>query len=102
VQRHPVADLASDARHRVRILRRVPDLARFALALATIPVAIVANGIRVSGTGLAAHIYGLEAAEGFFHSFSGWLLFLVAFAMLFVLHRLILLVAPAAKQGAAE
>jgi len=64
---------------------------RGALALATIPVAIVANGIRVAGTGVAAHYYGAEAAQGFFHSFSGWLIFILAFAMLFVLHRLLVL-----------
>jgi exosortase len=62
---------------------------RTTLALATIPVAIIANGCRVAGTGIAAHYYGPEAAEGFFHTFSGWLVFLAAFAMLFVMHRLI-------------
>ncbi len=67
---------------------------RYVLAIATIPVAIAANAIRVSGTGIAAHLYGAEAAEGFFHSFSGWLVFLVAFSMLFVLHRLVRLAAP--------
>jgi exosortase len=63
-------------------------------ARATRPVAILANGIRVAGTGVAAHYYGPEAAEGFFHTFSGWLVFIAAFAMLFVVHRLIVLFAP--------
>ncbi len=62
---------------------------RTIIALATIPVAILANGMRVAGTGVAAHYYGPEAAEGFFHTFSGWLVFLAAFAMLFVIHRII-------------
>ena len=62
---------------------------RVALALAAIPIAIVANGVRVAGTGLAAHYVGPEAAEGFFHTFSGWLVFLVAFALLFVVQRLL-------------
>ncbi len=57
---------------------------RTAIALSTIPIAIVANGGRVAGTGVAAHYYGAEAAQGFFHTFSGWLVFVVAFAMLFV------------------
>jgi exosortase D (VPLPA-CTERM-specific) len=74
--------------------------ARVVLALATVPVAIAANALRVAGTGLAAHYYGAEAAQGFFHSFSGWLIFLVAFAMLFVLHRVLLLIAPDRKSGA--
>jgi exosortase len=67
---------------------------RTVLALATIPVAILANGFRVAGTGVAAHYYGPEAAEGFFHTFSGWLVFLVAFMMLFVMHRVIAWWAP--------
>ncbi len=68
---------------------------RITLAVASVPVAIAANAFRVAGTGLAAHFYGAEAAEGFFHSFSGWLVFIVAFIMLFILHRLLLLFKPA-------
>jgi exosortase len=64
---------------------------RIALALATIPVAIAANALRVAGTGLAAHSYGASAAQGFFHTFSGWLVFLAALVMLFALHRILLL-----------
>jgi exosortase len=67
---------------------------RTVIALSTIPVAILANGLRVAGTGVAAHYYGPAAAEGFFHTFSGWLVFLVAFAMLFVIHRIIAWWAP--------
>jgi exosortase len=62
---------------------------RVFLVIATIPIAIIANGIRVAGTGIAAHFYGPEAAHGFFHVFSGWIVFLAAFAMLFLLHRII-------------
>jgi len=68
---------------------------RIVLALSAVPVAIAANAFRVAGTGLAAHYYGAEAAEGFFHSFSGWLVFLMAFAMLFVLHRIMIYIKPA-------
>jgi exosortase/archaeosortase family protein len=75
---------------------------RIVLALAAVPVAIAANALRVAGTGLAAHFYGLEAAEGFFHSFSGWLVFLAAFAMLFVLHRILLLWKPPGKNATAD
>jgi exosortase len=69
---------------------------RTVLALATIPVAILANGLRVAGTGIAAHYYGPSAAEGFFHTFSGWLVFVVSFAMLFVIHRLLVRWTPPA------
>jgi exosortase len=71
---------------------------RTVIALATIPVAILANGLRVAGTGVAAHYYGPAAAEGFFHTFSGWLVFLVAFGMLFVIHRVIAWWAPPPPQ----
>jgi exosortase len=71
--------------------------ARVALALASIPVAIVANGVRVAGTGIAAHFVGPEAAQGFFHEFSGWLVFVVAFVMLFAVQRVIAWIAPDRK-----
>ena len=67
---------------------------RFFLAFAAIPLAVVANAVRVAGTGIAAHYYGAEAALGFFHTFSGWLLFLVAFLLLIALHRALLFIAP--------
>jgi Na+/proline symporter len=37
----------------------------------------------VSGTGVLAHYYGTQVADGFFHSFSGWAIYVVAFLMLF-------------------
>lgn len=54
-----------------------------------IPIAIVANAFRVGGTGVLAHRYGQAAAEGFFHTFSGWLVFV--FAMAFLLLEVTLL-----------
>ena len=63
--------------------------ARIVLTLAAIPVAVAANAARVAGTGVAAHYYGPEAAEGFFHTFSGWMLFVVAFVMLFTIQKLL-------------
>jgi exosortase/archaeosortase family protein len=65
-----------------------------ALALGTIPIAIIANGIRVAGTGIAAYFYGEEAAQGFFHSFSGWIIFIAAFIMMFILYRAIAWIWP--------
>ena len=67
---------------------------RSLIALSSVPVAIVANGARVAGTGIAAHYVGPAAAEGFFHEFSGWIVFIAAFAMMLVIQRGILLVAP--------
>ncbi len=76
---------------------------RTVVALSTIPVAIVSNGIRVAGTGIAAHKIGPAAAEGFFHEFSGWVVFIVAFVLMLGIQRAIAWVvpmAPAASQRA--
>jgi exosortase len=61
---------------------------RVALALLAVPVAIAANAARVAGTGLAADWIGARAAEGFFHEFSGWLMFVIAFGLLLGAQRL--------------
>ena len=74
---------------------------RIILSLATVPIAIVANGVRVAGTGVAAHFYGANAAEGFSHTFSGWIIFIAAGIMLLFLHRVILFIASD-KQKASE
>ncbi len=59
-------------------------LSRTLLVLSAIPIAVVANAGRVAGTGILAHFYGVQAAQGFYHTFSGWLVFVVALAMLVV------------------
>lgn len=48
-----------------------------------VPIAILTNAFRVSGTGVLAHYYGTQVADGFFHSFSGWVVYIVAFILLF-------------------
>lgn len=74
---------------------------RVALTLAAVPVAIAANAARVAGTGLAAHIWSAEVAEGFFHAFSGWIVFAAAFGVLLLLQRVALRfdVAPGRRDG---
>jgi exosortase A len=70
---------------------------RILIALSTVPVAIIANGFRVAGTGIAAHYYGAAAAEGFFHTFAGWLVFVVAFVLLFIIMRIVVWVWPSVR-----
>jgi exosortase/archaeosortase family protein len=53
------------------------------LVASAIPIAILTNAMRVSGTGVLAHYYGTQVADGFFHSFSGWVVYIVAFLLLF-------------------
>lgn len=59
--------------------------ARMLLVVSAVPIAVLANAARVAGTGLASHWFGARAAEGFFHGFSGWLMFAVAFGALVML-----------------
>ncbi|HKC65316.1 MAG TPA: exosortase [Pyrinomonadaceae bacterium] len=53
------------------------------IVASAVPIAILTNALRVSGTGILAHYYGTQIADGFFHSFSGWVIYVVAFLMLF-------------------
>jgi exosortase len=62
---------------------------RAVIALSAIPVAILANGLRVASAGVAAHNFGTAGVEGLFHEFSGWVVFVVAFLMMFALQRLL-------------
>jgi exosortase A len=62
---------------------------RMLLVLSTFPIAIIANAARVTGTGILAHHYGDQVAQGFFHGFSGWILFVVAFICLFIVGGLL-------------
>jgi len=57
---------------------------RWMLVVLSVPIAIIANAFRVSGTGILAHYFGAESAEGFYHTFEGWLVFVVAFVLLFI------------------
>jgi exosortase D (VPLPA-CTERM-specific) len=57
--------------------------------VATLPVAIITNGLRIGITGILTHYIGPEVAQGFFHDFSGWVIFMVAFVFLFVLGRIL-------------
>ncbi|HEY8187925.1 MAG TPA: exosortase [Pyrinomonadaceae bacterium] len=53
------------------------------IVFSAVPIAIFTNALRVSGTGVLARYYGTRVADGFFHSFSGWVIYVVAFLMLF-------------------
>jgi exosortase len=53
------------------------------IVVSAVPIAIFTNALRVSGTGVLARYYGTKVADGFFHSFSGWVIYVVAFLLLF-------------------
>ena len=61
---------------------------RWVLLVATIPIAILANGARVAITGLMSEI-NTDLAKGAYHEMEGYIVFIIALASLIVVHRLI-------------
>ena len=59
---------------------------RWVLLIATVPIAIAANASRVTLTGLISE-YRPDLAQGIFHTFEGWVLFIVALMLLVVCHQ---------------
>jgi len=62
---------------------RAPWWAKLLVVLITLPLTIVLNGLRIAATGLFVHFGSREWAEGFMHLFEGWVVFLLALALLF-------------------
>jgi exosortase len=62
---------------------------RITLVIMMAPIAIISNGLRIVGTGVMAYRVTPKAAEGFFHLFSGWLVFLCALLFMLLAHWLL-------------
>jgi exosortase len=69
------------------------------IVISAVPIAILTNAFRVSGTGVLAHYYGTAVADGFFHSFSGWAIYIVAFILLFGIGMILDRFKPAQVEG---
>jgi exosortase D (VPLPA-CTERM-specific) len=52
------------------------------IVFSTIPLAIVTNSLRIALTAVLYQSIGPAAAEGFFHDFSGWVIFMVSFGVI--------------------
>ena len=76
--------------------RRV--LVRIVLAVASIPIAVAANGVRIVGTGLLVQYWDPDKAEGYFHASWGLLIFVISLVMLYLLHRVLCLIWPDHKE----
>ena len=83
-------------------LKRYGILRSLTIVLSAIPIAIFTNALRVSGTGVLAHYYGTRVADGFFHSFSGWVIYVVAFLLLFAVGWILDRVKPSIKTAGPE
>lgn len=55
---------------------------RVALVLSAVPIALATNAGRIAATGLLGHFFGPQYSEGFFHEFSGWVIFVLAFLIM--------------------
>jgi len=64
------------------------------VAASAVPVAIITNALRVASTGLAANWFGLPAADGFFHSLTGFLMFGTALAAMLAMAKMLARVPP--------
>jgi exosortase/archaeosortase family protein len=69
------------------------------LILSAIPIAMLGNILRVSGTGILAHFFGDRVARGFLHEFSGLAVFLFGLGMLFMVYRVLRAVTRDAGRG---
>lgn len=59
---------------------------RWALLIATVPIAIAANAARVALTGMLSQ-FDTDLAKGFYHEIEGYLVFIVALICLLAVHR---------------
>lgn len=62
---------------------------RIVLALAALPFSVIANSLRVVGTGLLAQYCDPTWAQGFYHGFSGLFIFLSSLALISCLHLIL-------------
>lgn len=59
------------------------------LMFSAIPIAILTNAGRVTGTGVLTYYYGKKATESFAHDLAGWLVYIVALVLLIALNFLL-------------
>ncbi len=64
-------------------------VAKIILLLTSIPIAIAVNIVRVSSMILLYHYFQLDLTEGFFHTITGLLVFVLAFVMLLLVHKVL-------------
>ena len=57
---------------------------RLFLIASSVPIAIGVNSFRIALTGILYSVWGSGVAEGFFHGFSGWLIFMCTIPILLV------------------
>lgn len=69
-------------------------LRRVILVILAVPIAVFANAFRIMGSGFLGEYWSPDKAEGFFHLFSGLLIFGVSFSLLLILHIVMTKIIP--------
>ena len=72
---------------------------RLVLVVSTIPLTIVVNSLRIALTGVIHKHWGAAVAEGFFHGFSGWLIFMITLGVLLAEVWVLRRIAPGASES---
>lgn len=67
------------------VLYQGPVWHKLALLLSAAPITVLMNSFRIGMIGVLVNAYGIEHAEGFLHTFEGWIIFIACVAILFVL-----------------
>lgn len=84
---------------------RAPLWKRGLFVLSAVPISVLTNGLRIASVGILYQFFGPMVAEGFFHDFSGWFIFMLSFALLVAEMRLLVRWFPdpvAEEPGAGE
>ena len=55
----------------------------------TLPISVFTNVIRIGIAGVLTYQWGAKMAEGFFHDFQGWAVFMLAFGLLFIFGKIL-------------
>jgi exosortase D (VPLPA-CTERM-specific) len=67
---------------------------KIVIVLSAIPISIVTNSMRIASVGILYQFMGPAAAEGFFHDFSGWLIFMLSLGIMLLEIALLKRIAP--------
>jgi exosortase len=62
---------------------------RAAIIAAAVPIAVVVNGLRVALTGTVGELWGPHMVTGTWHTFTGWLTFVVSLSVLLIGRRIV-------------
>lgn len=75
---------------------------RIFIVLSTVPLSIITNSLRIASVGILYQYWGPAVAEGFFHDFSGWFIFMFTLGVLLVEMWLLKKIFPGPSQTLKE